>query len=517
MNLISWLLAASPILVVLVLMVGLRRSAMIAGASGWLAAALVAVTRFGAGSDLIFVSQGKALLLSLDVLLIVWMALLLFQVTDEAGAVAMLGRQLTLLTADRAEQALLLGYAFTTFLNGVGGFGVPVAVIAPLLAALGFDPVAAVLMPALGHAWSSTFGSLGSAFQALIATSGMTGQMLALYSGAMLALAGLGCGVSVAHIANGWSGVRRNAATLLIVGAVMGGVQWALAMTGLWTIAAFSAGLAGIGAGVILARLGNSHSHGALAAAKEKNRNGKELALALSAYAILVALAAIVLVVPPVHAALGHAVIRVDFPLVRTAGGYVTPAGPGRTISLLNHTGAILAATSLLAFAIYSLAGRYRPSARDVGMRIASTLPRRLAEPTAGIVTMVGMATMMSHAGMTDVLAEGLARSVGAAFPLISPLIGALGAFMTGSNTNSNVVFAMLQMRTADLLQLHAPLILASQTTGAAMGSAISPAKVVVGCSSTGQTGREGIVMQAMLPYIAVILALIGVITFIVS
>jgi len=67
---------------------------------------------------------------------------------------------------------------------------------------------------------------------------------------------------------------------------------------------------------------------------------------------------------------------------------------------------------------------------------------------------------------------------------------------MTGSNTNSNIVFVMLQMRTAGLLQLPVPLMLASQTAGAAMGSAISPAKVVVGCSSTGQTGREGIVMR---------------------
>ena len=517
MNMISWLLAASPILVVLVLMVGLRRSAMVAGASGWLAAALAALIHFGAGLDLILISQGKALLLSLDVLLIVWMALLLFQVTNEAGAVVMLGQQLTLLTADRAAQALLLAWMFTTFLNGVGGFGVPVAVIAPLLVALGFDPTAAVLMPAVGHAWSSTFGSLASAFQALIATSGLDGRELALYAGAMLALAGLGNGVSVAHIADGWNGVRRNAATLICVGIVMGGVQWALGVVGLWTIAAFSAGLAGIGAGVILARRRNALPRGALPGTGMANHNGKELALALSAYAILVTLAVIVLLVPPVNAALGHVVIRVDFPLVKTANGYITPAGPGRTISLLNHTGAILAAASLLAFAIYSIAGRYTPGARGVGIRIVSALPRRLAEPTAGIVTMVGMATIMGHAGMTNVLAEGLAHSVGAAFPFISPFIGALGAFMTGSNTNSNIVFVALQMRTASLLQLPVPLMLASQTSGAAIGSAISPAKVVVGCSSTGQTGREGIVMRAMLPHTAAILVFIGVLTFIVT
>jgi lactate permease len=338
--------------------------------------------------------------------------------------------------------------------------------------------------------------------------------MLAPGAAAMLALAGLAGGVSVAHIADGWKGVWRNAMTLVVVGAVMGSVQWALAVIGLWTIATFSAGLAGIGVGVMLTRRRSTLTP---LPSPSEGEGSKELALSLAACAILVVLAIVVLVVPSVYAALGHVVIHVDFPQAQTATGHVTPAGPGRTISLLNHTGAILATASLLAFGVYSAAGRYAPNARSAGARILSTMLRKLAEPTAGIVTMVSMATMMSHAGMTDVLAGGLASSVGAAFPLVSPLIGALGAFMTGSNTNSNVVFVMLQMRTADLLRLSVPLILASQTTGAAVGLVISPAKVVVGCSSTEQTGREGIVMRAMLPYILAILMLIGAVTFAVA
>ncbi len=58
----------------------------------------------------------------------------------------------------------------------------------------------------------------------------------------------------------------------------------------------------------------------------------------------------------------------------------------------------------------------------------------------------------MQHAGMTETLAQGLADATGRFFPVVSPWIGALGAFMTGSNTNSNVVFSALQMRTAELL-----------------------------------------------------------------
>ncbi|MBM3135224.1 MAG: L-lactate permease [Chloroflexi bacterium] len=507
MTLLSWLLAASPVLVVLVLMVGWRQSALVAGSGGWLVAVVVAIVWFGAGTDLIVVAQGKALLMALDVLLIIWTALLLFRVTNEAGALNVLGEQLTRLTPDRVLQALLLGWMFITFLQGVGGFGVPVAVVAPLLLTIGFTPTAAILIATLGHAWGSTFGSLASAFQALIATSGLSGYALAPYAAAMLGLAGLAGGIGAAHVAGGWSGLRRNLGTILLVGAVMGGVQWGLASLGLWTIAAFSAGLAGVGIGVLLARRGAAHRGQERPATDGDNQ---KLALSLSAYAILIVLAITIQAIPPVKAALGHVVLRLNFPQVQTAMGYVTPAEPGRVISLLNHTGMVLALTSLLAFAVYAAAGWYKPGA---GRRILTTTLRSLLEPTLGIIAMVGMAAIMSHAGLTDVLARGLATAVGRAFPLVSPFIGALGAFMTGSNTNSNVVFVMLQMRTANLLRLDVLVIIAAQTTGAALGSVISPAKVIVGCSSTGQSGREGLMMRAMLPYILAILALVAVVT----
>ncbi len=68
-------------------------------------------------------------------------------------------------------QALLICWPFASFLQGVGGFGVPVAVTAPLLIGLGFTPLVAVVAPSLGHGWSVTFGSLGTSFQALMAAA----------------------------------------------------------------------------------------------------------------------------------------------------------------------------------------------------------------------------------------------------------------------------------------------------------------------------------------------------------
>ena len=102
---------------------------------------------------------------------------------------------------------------------------------------------------------------------------------------------------------------------------------------------------------------------------------------------------------------------------------------------------------------------------------------------------------------MTHLLADGVARLAGPAFPLIAPFIGALGAFMTGSNTNSNVVFGGLQQHVAMLVSVSPLIILAAQTAGGAVGSLFAPAKVIVGCSTVDLGGEEGPVLRAAMRY----------------
>src|SRR5690606_28975581 len=98
-------------------------------------------------------------------------------------------------------------------------------------------------------------------------------------------------------------------------------------------------------------------------------------------------------------------------------------------------------------------------------------------------------------------------------FPFLSSFIGALGAFMTGSNTNSNVVFGSLQQETAAVLNLSIPIILASQTAGGAIGSIFAPAKVIVGCS-TVPGAADGEVLKRVTLYGLGITALVGVVVW---
>jgi lactate permease len=489
-------------------MLHFRWGAAKAGPIGWFTAIIIAVLRFGAGLELLALAQAKALLLTLDVLLIVWGAFLLYRVADEAGAIAILGKAIPRLTSDHGMQALLIAWVFASFLQGVGGFGVPVAVTAPILIGLGFSPLVAVVMPAIGHGWTVTFGSLASSFQALMASSQIDGGLLAAPVALLLGIAGLASGYMVAHVADGWRGVRRLAFPVFVLAISMGVIQYLIAIAGLWSIASLGAGLGGLLTGLLLAR----RYRGEVAESAGPRLDQRRVALALSGYAALIVFTLVIQLVTPVREFLGQFVIRLSFPELTTSTGFSTAAGVGRSIPLFRHAGAILGYSALLSYFLYRRAGFYGPNA---GRRIISGTISRVIPSSLGIAAMVSLAVVMSHAGMTDALARGVAQGVGAFFPIASPWIGALGAFMTGSNTNSNVVFAMMQRRTAELLGHSAPVILAAQTAGGAVGSVVAPTKVVVGASTAGMAGNEGTVMRRLFPYIAILIALLSLLTIV--
>ena len=500
----TFLLALIPIILIVTLMVGLNWGAARAGVVSYLCALIIAIAFFGAGLELLFVSHAKAALLTLDVLLIVWAAYLHFRVAGEAGAIRTIGQSLPHLTSDKGMLALIIGWAFASFLQGVGGFGVPVAVVAPLLVGLGFAPLSAIVIPAVGHSWSVTFGSLGSSFQALMAASGLPGEVLDAPAALLLGIAGLVAGLMVTHATGGWSAVRRLWGAVLILGTVMAVGQYVLAIFGLWNLAALGGGLLGVVVGVPLARRFPKKQDAM------KVLSTRDLAGALSAYVILVAIILSVQLIPEVKSLLGQLAIRVPFPEVTTSLGFVTRAEIGRVVRPFSHPGTLLVYASILGYWIYHRSMLYSSGA--VG-RILSDTVQKMLPSSLGIASMVAMAVVMAHAGMTDTLARGLSEGVGVAFPLVSPWIGALGAFMTGSNTNSNVVFTALQMRTAELLGYSVPLILAAQTAGGAIGSVIAPTKVVVGASTAGLTGREGEVIKKMAGYVGGLVLLVSVVS----
>lgn len=514
LNFTNVLLAALPLLLVLYLMIGRNWGGSKAGPAGWLAAILVALIFFGANGLLLVVAFGRALLLSLYVLYIIWMALLLYNVVNEAGAIEVIGQELPAFAPDRPGQALLLAWVFGSFLQGASGFGVPAAVVAPLLVGLHFEANVAAAVALLGHGWAVTFGSLGSSFLALIAATGLPGETFASEAALLLAVACLGSGLGVLLTAGGREGFRKRWPFLLGLTAVMGGVQWALAVSGLWTLAAFGAGMAGLLVAVLDFRfsifdLGFLRGRGGEREGTAAVR-WERLVPAFVPYAILVA------VIVSGQLVLGDrldlVVLNLNFPAVETGYGWRVAPGAGRSISLFGHAGALLLYASLLSFLWYRYRGTLAPGHRYDGGVIARKTVKRSVKSTISIITLVSMAVTMQHAGMTQLLAQALSNT-GALFPFLSPFIGALGAFMTGSNTNSNVVFGSLQQQTALALNISVALTLAAQTAGGAIGSIFAPAKVVVG-ASTVSGADDGRVLLLATAYGLGIITVLGILVW---
>jgi len=506
---VKWIFAFSPILTVLVLMIFKNWSGSRAGAAGWFVALISAAVGFGAHPKLLAYSQMKGVLLSLNVLYIIWAALLLYNIVNETGAIKAIGIGIERFSGDKSIQILIFGWIFASFLQGVAGYGVPIAVVAPLLVSLGFSPVIAVAVPAIGHSWSVTFGSMGASFQALMAVSGYEYSYLAPWSAGLLGIAAFFCGIFSVHVFGGWKMVKHSLIAILIIGVAMSGTQYILTVSGMWTLGGFGASLVGLLSGLAVAKL---KKYNVTTPSQAKSEMG--LLWALSAYFILIVIVSSGVMIPWVKEFLGQVKLTFIFPEIVSLNGWVVEAGKGKSINIFGHGGALLLYSSIVSFFVYQSKGFYRTGVLKIVIQktIKSGIPTSL-----GIVSMVCFAMIMDHCQMIYILAEGISRVFGSVYPLISPWIGLLGAFMTGSNTNSNVVFGVLQKETAQLAGLSAAMILAAQTTGGALGSMIAPAKILVGCSTVGLSGKEGPVLKTTLRYGFIITGIIGIITMLLS
>lgn len=300
--------------------------------------------------------------------------------------------------------------------------------------------------------------------------------------------------------------MRHSAAALLVVGIAMAGTQYGLAVSGMWTLGGVGGSLAGMLACLWVARFKRYRNNAEPVSAL----SDLPLAWAMAAYLILIVVVFAGVLITPLKSLLGHVKIALSFPEIVSLKGWMVPAGKGKTINLFGHGGALLTYATVISYGLYTLRGLYRPGAWS---RIWSKSVKSGVPTSLGIVTMVSFAMVMDHCGMNYLLAEGIGSTFGAIYPFVSPWIGLLGAFMTGSNTNSNVVFGVLQKEAAELTGIGAALILAAQTTGGALGSMIAPAKIIVGCSTVGLAGKEGPVLKATLVYGLLITSLIGLVT----
>ena len=487
------LAALLPILTILALMLGPRWAAGPAGLAGLLVALPVALLLFGwqgpeAAGGLAPSLAGVAAEAGFSTLTILWIvfpALLLHEAQLASGATGTLRGALSRLSEDPRLTALLVAWFFALFAEGAAGFGTPVALAAPILVALGFEPARAVALALVGHAVGVSFGAVGTPVMAQLAVVDLEPLALAGATAAMHAALGWMMALFVHRLAAAEGG---QAGLLWPLGAAFAFLLPALA------IAAFvgpelptlgGALLGGLAFAWVLRVAGGAGTGEAPAT--------RALLAAVLPYLLLLALILVTRLLPPLREALQGIALAWELP-----GGFRGSVQP------LYHPGTLLLLGLLLA-----AAWRRLPPALLLGA--AGRAAARLPSVLLALLAMLALARLMVHAGLIEALATGAAHALGGAWPLLAPAAGVLGTFVTGSATASNILLTDFQLATASALGLPVLPLVAAQGLGAAIGNIICPHNLVAGAATVGLVGRQASeVLRMTLPAALLYTALAG-------
>jgi lactate permease len=510
--LVRLLVAAAPVVALLGGILWLRWRAYRAAALAWLVAVWGALIFFGTGPVLLAAASAKGLSLALLVMLIVWAAVFLYNLVDDLGAVQVIAARLMSSTGDPLLLGLLLAWTFSGFMQGIAGFGVPVAIVAPLMLLAGFSPVRAIAAVMIGHSWAITFGSMGSSFYAIGLVMRVDLDTLGPLLAAMFFLPILLTGLSVAHLAAGWSGVGRAAPLVLMTAAVMDALMWAMNVLGAAPVSSMLPGLLG---SLVLWGAGRTFLYRAPVVPDSAVRSTHlSFRWAFLPYMLLTVFS-IAAQIPSIKQRTAPLRFALNFPAQSTALGFmVAPADAYAPIQLVGHPAPLLLLSAFITYLVYSGRGIWKAGAAS---RAWQTTVRQTTSTTVGVSLMVMMALVIADSGMAAVLAAG-AEAMGEIFYLLAaPFIGLLGAFVTGSNTNSNIMFGPLQLYAAQALALNTILVAAAQTLGGSIGSGVAPDKALIGVSVVGAGTSEEEVMRHTLPYGLLAVLLTGVQVLLIS
>jgi len=528
------LLALAPLIIVAVLLVGLRWPAKRAMPVGY--AAVVGVALGVWGMDLVTVAAAtiEGLIIAVGLLYIVFGALLLLATLTASGAIRSIRAAFTRISPDRRVQAIIIGWLFGSFIEGASGFGTPAAVAAPLLLALGFPAMAAVMVGLVIQSTPVSFGAVGTpvlvgivggltgdpAVEAQVAALGMTFPdyiaFIAVRVAALHAAAGTLIPLFLVCMLTGFFGKNRRFSEGLAVWKFA--LFSALAMTVPYLAVAILlgpefpsllGGLIGLGVVVFAAQRGfllpaetwdfapraqwEADWVGNVEADHDITTDGKHMGIAKAwTPYLLVALVLVLTRVPYLPLKSFLTGISISWPNIFGTGisGSLQPFYvPGFMFILVSA-------------ATYVLHGMNRSqiaaSWRVAGGQIVGTAAALLfALPLVRVFINSGANFNASGlASMPITLAEGTAALAGTAWPFFAPWIGALGAFVAGSNTVSNLTFALFQFGTAERIGANPEVIVAAQAVGGAAGNMIAIHNVVAAAATVGLLGREGVLLR---------------------
>ena len=390
--------------------------------------------------------------------LVILAALFTYAITETSGAIADIKGGLAALSDDKCFLALLIAWGFGNFMEGMAGFGTAVAIPCAILVGVGFDPLRAVLCCLVANTTPTAFGSVGVPTSVLASETGLDVDTLtSVVVTLQLAVTAL-LPFLVLVAADGWRGLRDG--WKLALGA-------SVAFVVPWYLTARFAGcelpdiVGGLAVMALFAFLG-----------KRNGIDPKRQLWAWQPFAFVIVALAAVSFLPPAR-----------------------KPTPGLVVLAAGAVGGLCQGLSPQRLAV-----------------VAARTARRYALAILTICTVLALAKTMVAAGFTQILADGLVAATGRGYAAVSSVVGALGGFVTGSGTSTNVLFGPLQASVGTSTSARL-LYAAANVMGAGIGKMVCPQSIVLGCAAAGLAGRESDVMKRAFPFFVAVLAVACVVT----
>ncbi len=537
---ISALLAALPIIVLLVSLGVIRLSAHLSAALALITALAVALLLYGMPAGLALDSAAMGVVFGVwSVAWIAFNAVYFHNVTVATGRFDSIKRVLAGFSEDRRLQALLIAFGFGALLEGVAGGGSPIAITAAMMAALGFPPVKAVVLALLANTAPVAFGGLGNP---LIVLGRLTAPIMHLKQdqatdlfssmvGRQVPILALIIPAFLVVVLAGWKRMLEVWPAVLTAGLAFAVMQYVVSNFISPSLVDVLAALTAMAALWILTRFWQPANVWRFDD-EEPSKEGASLGAAKAERGALYAWMPYVILILAIFLSRIGTIFKnlptwLDLTKLLHKADWIF-AWPGLHNHVIQHPpitakNAPYAATltvdflfspgtiALIAAIIAGLAMGGKP-------RLLLTTYRKtlfqMRWALATIFMILGIAFVMNYSGATQTLGLALATT-GAVFPLFSAYIGWLGVFLTGSDASTNSLFGPMQVISAQQLNLNPILAGATNTSGGVMGKMISPQNLSIGATAIGQSGKEGSLLRQTFLWSVILTGVVGVISLI--
>ena len=498
--------ALAPIIWLVFALSGLHMEAYKASLGAFAVAAVCATVGWGmAPANLATAALEGFAMAPWPIVIVIIAAVFTYNLAVHTGAMEKIKQMLCSVSADRRVLTLLIAWCFGNFLEGMAGFGTAVAIPSSMLMALGIDPVTSILSCLIANGMPTMFGSIGIPTTTLAAITGIDVLELGFTQTLMAAPFLIVCPALMVMLAGG----GRRALKGMLPLALIAGVSFSIPQI----IAArfIGAELPDVVGAVV--SLGVTFAY-ALAHRADPVPDEQRLEIApaeeqLTARAALVAWAPFILIFA-VLLLTSKLVPFVNEPLSQfksTVNIYAGDPEATLTFSWINTPGVLI-------FLCGIAGGLIQSCPLPEMARVLADTCKQMAKTVATMLGVLACAKIMGYSGMISTIATFFVSTLGGFYPIVAPVLGALGTFVTGSGTSSEVLFGNVQLQAAQQIGADPTWLVASNSLGTGAGKMLSPQNIAIGCAACGLTGKDGEILGRIAPYAFAFAAVMAVLVF---